>query len=151
MSEDSLIMANAKNANLYEIIAAEVVTGDLTEIFLVAGEKFTVSLESPAIMAAISAAHAAAPKATADKILVIHYHMSDLFGKHPMFDDGVREVLLHNNVAVQMEIKMIGKAPNTYRVLFQRVDARKLLTETHEKLNDLNSRVRALEFKGTWN
>jgi hypothetical protein len=142
---------NCEKGNLFKIITAEVAAGDLSEFYLVAGQDFTASTNSPGIMRAIAATKAASPDSKASSLIIAHYQLGGVFGRHCMFEDGVREVLTHNNVAVQFEVKEISRKPHTYRVLFQRVDAEKLLTEVKEKLDDLNDRVRALELRPRWN
>lgn len=151
MSLPAQLIENCKNGNLFKIITAEVATGELSEFYLVAGQDFTVSTNSPGIMRALSATKDASQDSKASSLIIAHYQLGDMFGRHCMFEDGVSEVLSHNNVAVQFEVKEISRNPHTYRVLFQRVDAEKLLTETREKLEDLNQRVKALELRPRWN
>ena len=151
MSLPEQLVENCKTGNLFKIIAAEVASGDLSEFYLVAGQDFTASTNSTGIMRAISDTKAASPDSKASSLIIAHFQIGGVFGRHCMFEDGAREVLSHNNVAVQFEVKQISRNPQTYRILFQRIDAEKLLAETWEKIEDLNQRVKALELRPHWN
>jgi hypothetical protein len=140
---NAVMEANALKNNLYEIIAKELVSCEVPELYLFAGMDFVASIETPAIRAAIDEAKTAY-NCPAEGILVAHYHMGP-FPADVMFKDGARGVLSHNNVSVQFEIKVLSAKPRISRVLFQRIDAEKLMTETKEKLEDLNRRVQVLE------
>lgn len=143
MSNTTEMQANALNNNLYEIIAKELVNCEVPELYLFAGKDFVASIETPAIRAAIDEAKTAF-NCPAQGILVAHYQMGP-FAADSLFKDGGRGVISYNNVAVQFEIKELSVKPQISRVLFQRIDAEKLMTETKEKLDDLNRRVQALE------
>ena len=134
--------------NIFTDIAAEVAKSDLSELYLIAGRGFGLTNASGEV-------HMIAAKAQQDMhedayvVLGAHFNMCDAVSKNVVFDDGCSGVIDCDGVAVEFQVRQIGNSPKTYRVLFSRVNAVKLMTDVIHKIQDISDRLQRLESAAT--
>lgn len=123
--------------NIFNAIAAAVAKSELSELYLAVGKEFTLLPSLETVHSVIANALQDMP-IDAHELIQAHFNMCD--GKrYVAFRDGCSGVITTDNVAVEFDVKAIGV--NAYRVLFARVDAAKLLTDTQQnRLDDLTAR-----------
>jgi hypothetical protein len=104
------------SANIFEVIAAEVATGPEPEMYLIAGECFSVSTNSPKSHHALCEA---SEHGELQAFRVLFAQFGKLFPCGTGFDDGRSASLVHEGIEVALKVKKIGI--DLYRVLFSRV------------------------------
>jgi len=136
----------ASQDNLFHVVAAEVLASGQAELYLVAGLEFEMLRPSQEVRRAIDVAKAVAQRGTASEALAVHFNTCvGAQTSTPSFVDGCGGFLTTNYVAVQFAVRKISDSPDTYRVLFARVDAGALAVDMKSHLDDLERRLVRLE------
>lgn len=134
--------------NIFTEIAAEVAKSNLSELYLIAGRGFGLTNASQEV-------HLIAANAQQDLqedayvVLGAHFNWCDAVSKNTVFSDGCSGLIDCDGVAVEFQVRQIGNSPKTYRVLFSRVDAVKLMTDVTHKIQDMSERLQRLESAAT--
>lgn len=132
------------NKNIFTDLAAEVAKSDLSELYLIAGRGFGLTNAS-------QEAHLIVANAQQDLqndayvVLGAHFNSCHAVPQNVMFSDGCCGVIDCDGIAVEFQVREIRSNPKTYRVLFSRVNAVKLMTDVHHRIEDLSDRLRRLE------
>jgi hypothetical protein len=130
--------------NLYTLLCTELAkSGDLSEIYLVAGKKLEALGVPVSFSARIAELHASDGGDALD-FFKREFHKSTLRFA-PAFGDGVSGIVEAGGVPIEYSVRRISEAPETYRILFARVDSVKILTSVKQHLEAIEWRLRKLE------
>lgn len=132
------------NENIFTDLAAEVAKSDHSELYLVAGRGFGLTNGSQEAHLIVANAQQALQK-EAYVVLGAHFNSCQAVTKNVLFSDECGGVIDCDGVAVEFQVREIRSNPKTYRVLFSRVNAVKLMTDVHHKIEDLSERLQRLE------
>jgi hypothetical protein len=141
-------MTITQKDNLFNVLGAEVAKSRLTELYLPAGADFATANNSGEVYRVLQIAKAVAPGSrTAAEALAAHYNTCvEVQTSHQMFCDGCGGFVTTDGLVVQFLVRKIADEPEVYRVLFVRLDALELAVSMKEKLDDLDRRVKEVEF-----
>ncbi|WP_175927411.1 hypothetical protein [Burkholderia cepacia] len=130
--------------NLFNVIGAEVAKSGRSELYLVAGPQFEVANNLPEVRRVLDIAASVAGCSNASDALRVHYDNCGVGTQtsHQVFCDGCGGFITTDHVAVQFSIRKISDNPDTYRVLFVRVDAGKLAVDMKARIDALEARVK---------
>lgn len=132
--------------NLFNVIGAEVAKSNRSELYLVAGLQFEVASQSQEVQRVLSIAASVAGCVKASDALRAHYntcvgHQTS----HQAFCDECGGFITTDHIAVQFAIRKISDNPDTYGVIFTRIDAVKLAVDTKARIDALEARVKKAE------
>ncbi|MEK7898007.1 hypothetical protein AAB990_40105 [Burkholderia contaminans] len=129
--------------NLFNVLAGEVAKSDISELYLVAGMNFEAAIQSPEGQRVLDSATTIAGCGKASDALRIHYNTCvGSQTSHQAFCDDCGGFITTDRVAVQFSIRKISEKPDTYRVLFVRVDAGQLAVDMKARFDALEARVK---------
>lgn len=132
--------------NLFNVLASEVAKSDRSEMYLVAGLQFEAAYKSPEVQRVLGIATSVANCGKASDALPAHYNTCvGSQTSHQSFCDECGGFITVDHVAVQFSIRKISDNPDTYRVLFVRVDAGQLVVDMKARVDALEARVKKME------
>ncbi|KWO88587.1 hypothetical protein WM32_09070 [Burkholderia ubonensis] len=129
--------------NLFNVLGAEVAKSDRSELYLVAGLNFEIPNSSSEVQRVIGIAASVAGCSKASDALRAHYNTAvGIQTSHQAFCDDCGGFVTTDHVAVQFSIQKISDNPDTYRVLFVRVDAGKLAVDMKARIDNIEARLK---------
>ena len=129
--------------NLFNVLGAEVAKSGRSELYLIAGLHFEIANKSPEVQRVLDIAASVAGCSKASDALRAHYNTCvGIQTSHQAFCDDCGGFVTTDHVAVQFSIQKISDNPDTYRVLFVRVDAGKLAVDMKARIDALEARVK---------
>lgn len=132
--------------NLFQVIGADVAKSDRSELYLTAGLNFEIANQSPEVLRVLEIAKKVAACDTASEALSAHYNFCvGAQTSHQAFCDECGGFITTDHVAVQFSIRKISDKPDTYRVIFARIDAAKTAVDTEARIDALEARVKKTE------
>lgn len=132
--------------NLFHVVARDLVASSINETYLVASQGFEFLRAGEDMRRAIEVALQVVQAPTAADALEAHYNLSqEIQMKNVSFTDGCGGFLQVSQVVVQFVVRKIGSTPDTYRVLFTRLDAGQLANNLVERMDALEARMHKVE------
>lgn len=133
--------------NLFNVIAAHLVQSEMSELFLVADRCFrTIPGIADEVLRSLTVAERQFPSAV--DALASHFNTCKAQTQESVFCNGCAGTIDVNGVLIEFTVKRISKGPETYRVLFSRVDVGALYAGLQQQVTTLAKQMQQLKRQG---
>lgn len=106
--------------NLFNVVAGALASGELSELYMIAGQEFDLINAPDAVRLAAVKAQEQLAGSNAISVLAAHYQLCE-GALSSAFADGCYGLIQNNGIAVEFNIHKTCKTPEMWRVLFTRV------------------------------